>query len=171
MGGAQALLRRPAGHDYPRQGDRRRPARSVRMAAASDIMSCVAPVWTGLPGRNAIGNPLAVAAGLAMLTHLKSHPEIYGQLEATSAAIADAAPAGITVNRVGAMFTWFFTGRPVTDWESAKQADTAKFAAFHRRMLEQGIYLPPSQFEAAFVSAAHTEEDVRRTVAAVRAAS
>ena len=95
---------------------------------------------------------------------------MYDELETKSAAIAAAAPAGITVNRVGAMFTWFFTDHPVTDWESAKRADTARFAAFHRRMLEQGIYLPPSQFEAAFISAAHTDEDIRRTVAAVQQA-
>jgi glutamate-1-semialdehyde 2,1-aminomutase len=65
------------------------------------------------------------------------------------------------------MFTWFFTDQPVTDWDSAKRADTAKFAAFHRHMLERGIYLPPSQFEAAFVSAAHTDEDIRKTMEAV----
>jgi len=72
------------------------------------------------------------------------------------------------VNRVGSMFTWFLTDQPVTDWESAKRADTAKFAAFHRHMLDQGIYLPPSQFEAAFVSAAHTDGDIHRTTEAAR---
>jgi glutamate-1-semialdehyde 2,1-aminomutase len=66
------------------------------------------------------------------------------------------------------MFTWFFTDQPVTDYEDAKKSDTVRFARFHRRMLEQGIYLPPSQFEAAFVSAAHTDGDVRKTVAAAR---
>ena len=71
----------------------------------------------------------------------------------------------MTVNRVGSMFTLFFTDRPVTDWESAKRSDTARFAVFHA-MLERGIYLAPSQFEAAFVSAAHTEEDIRKTVQA-----
>ena len=106
----------------------------------------------------------------ASFKYLKAHPEVYGELEAKSAAIAGAAPAGVTVNRVGSMFTWFFTDQPVTDWDSAKRADTAKFAAFHRRMLEQGIYLPPSQFEAAFVSAAHTEADIRRTNAALSGA-
>jgi glutamate-1-semialdehyde 2,1-aminomutase len=116
------------------------------------------------------GNPLAVAAGLAMLRYLKAHPEVYRELETTSAAIAGAAPAGITVNRVGAMFTWFFTDQPVTDWDSAKRADTARFARFHRRMLEQGIYLPPSQFEAAFVSAAHTAEDIAKTAEAAKSA-
>jgi len=133
----------------------------------ADIMSRVAPVGPIYQAGTLSGNPLAVAAGLAMLRYLKAHPEVYGELEAKSAAIAGAAPAGITVNRVGAMFTWFFTDQPVTDWDSAKRADTAKFAAFHRRMLEQGIYLPPSQFEAAFVSAAHTDEDIAKTKAAL----
>jgi glutamate-1-semialdehyde 2,1-aminomutase len=129
----------------------------------ADIMKCVAPVGPVYQAGTLSGNPLAVAAGLAMLRYLKTHPEVYSELETKSAAIAGAAPAGVTVNRVGAMFTWFFTDQPVTDWDSAKRADTAKFGAFHRRMLEQGIYLPPSQFEAAFVSAAHTDEDIRRT--------
>jgi glutamate-1-semialdehyde 2,1-aminomutase len=134
----------------------------------ADIMSRVAPVGPVYQAGTLSGNPLAVAAGLTMLRYLKAHPEVYGELETKSAAIASAAPAGITVNRVGAMFTWFFTDQPVTDWDSAKRADTTKFAAFHRRMLEQGIYLPPSQFEAAFVSAAHTDEDIRKTTEAAR---
>ena len=136
----------------------------------ADIMRCVAPLGPVYQAGTLSGNPLAVAAGLAMLRYLKAHPEGYGELETKSAAIAGAVPPGITVNRVGAMFTWFFTDQPVTDWDSAKRADTARFATFHRRMLEQGIYLPPSQFEAAFVSAAHTDEDIRRTIAAVRQA-
>jgi glutamate-1-semialdehyde 2,1-aminomutase len=134
----------------------------------ADIMSRVAPVGPVYQAGTLSGNPLAVAAGLAMLRYLKTHPEVYAELETKSAAIVSDAPAGVTVNRVGAMFTWFFTDQPVTDWDSAKRADTAKFAAFHRRMLEQGIYLPPSQFEAAFVSAAHSAEDIAKTKAAVR---
>jgi glutamate-1-semialdehyde 2,1-aminomutase len=133
----------------------------------ADIMRSVAPIGPVYQAGTLSGNPLAVAAGLAMLRYLKAHPEVYIDLEAKSAEIAGAAPAGTTANRVGAMFTWFFTDQPVTDWDSAKRADTAKFAAFHRRMLDQGIYLPPSQFEAAFVSAAHTSEDIARTKAAV----
>jgi glutamate-1-semialdehyde 2,1-aminomutase len=105
-----------------------------------------------------------------MLRHLKAHPEIYDQLERRSAELAASAPEEVTVNRVGSMFTFFFTGRPVTDYESAKGSDTARFAKFFRGMLERGIYLAPSQFEAAFVSAAHTDEDVRKTVAAARQA-
>jgi glutamate-1-semialdehyde 2,1-aminomutase len=136
----------------------------------ADIMRRVAPVGPVYQAGTLSGNPLAVAAGLAMLRYLKAHPEVYSELETKSAAIAGAAPVGITVNRVGAMFTWFFTDQPVTDWDSAKRADTGKFAMFHRSMLEQGIYLPPSQFEAAFVSAAHTDEDVRKTREAAGAA-
>jgi glutamate-1-semialdehyde 2,1-aminomutase len=105
-----------------------------------------------------------------MLRHLKAHPEVYRRLEARAAGVCGAAPAGITVNRVGSMFTFFFTDQPVTDYEGAKRSDTARFGRFFRAMLERGIYLAPSQFEAAFVSAAHTEEDVRKTTAAAREA-
>jgi glutamate-1-semialdehyde 2,1-aminomutase len=134
----------------------------------ADIMSRIAPLGPIYQAGTLSGNPLAVAAGLAMLRHLKAHPEIYATLESNSAAIAAVAPTGVTTNRIGSMFTWFFTSRPVTDYDSAKQSDTARFAAFHRHMLEHGIYLPPSQFEAAFVSAAHTEDDIARTNQAVR---
>jgi glutamate-1-semialdehyde 2,1-aminomutase len=133
----------------------------------ADIMSRVAPAGPIYQAGTLSGNPLAVAAGLAMLRYLKSHPETYAQLEARTAAICAAAPRGTTVNRVGSMFTVFFTDGRVTDYDSAKKSDVAQFAEFHRRMLERGIYLPPSQFEAAFVSAAHTEEDIRNTVAAL----
>jgi glutamate-1-semialdehyde 2,1-aminomutase len=84
--------------------------------------------------------------------------------------LCTAIPAGITVNRVGSMFTFFFTDGPVTDYESAKRCDTARFGRYFRAMLERGVYLAPSQFEAAFVSAAHTEEDIAQTVAAAREA-
>jgi glutamate-1-semialdehyde 2,1-aminomutase len=134
----------------------------------ADIMSKVAPSGPIYQAGTLSGNPLAVAAGLAMLRHLKSHPEVYLQLETRSAAIAAAAPRGVTVNRVGSMFTFFFTASPVTDYTSAKKSDTARFADFHRMMLDRGIYLPPSQFEAAFVSAAHSDEDVKTTIEAIR---
>jgi glutamate-1-semialdehyde 2,1-aminomutase len=129
-------------------------------------MRCVAPVGPVYQAGTLSGNPLAVAAGLAMLRHLKAHPEVYDQLEARAAALTSNAPAGVTVNRVGSMFTFFFTDGPVTDWDSAKRSDTAKFGKFFRSMLERGIYLAPSQFEAAFLSAAHTDEDIARTLAA-----
>jgi glutamate-1-semialdehyde 2,1-aminomutase len=131
-----------------------------------DIMSKVAPLGPVYQAGTLSGNPLAVAAGLAMLRYLKSHPEVYGQLERRAAELCASAPTGVTVNRVGSMFTWFFTDQPVTDYKSAKRSDTARFARFFRAMLERGIYLAPSQFEAAFVSAAHSEEDIRATIAA-----
>ena len=134
----------------------------------ADIMSCVAPAGPIYQAGTLSGNPLAVAAGLAMLRHLKSHFETYAQLDARTAAICAAAPPGTTVNRVGSMFTIFFTTAPVTNYESAKKSDTARFAEFHRTMLARGIYLPPSQFEAAFLSAAHTEQDVQTTVQCFR---
>ena len=135
-----------------------------------DIMSKVAPAGPIYQAGTLSGNPLAVAAGLAMLRHLKAHPEIYDNLERRAAALCAAIPGGLTVNRVGSMFTVFFTDRPVTDWESAKVSDTARFGRFFRAMLERGIYLAPSQFEAAFLSAAHTDDDIRLTVEAAKQA-
>jgi glutamate-1-semialdehyde 2,1-aminomutase len=73
-------------------------------------------------------------------------------------------------NRVGSMFTWFFTPGPVTDWSSASKSDTAAFGGFFRKMLDAGIYLPPSQFEAAFLSVAHSEDDVQKTIGAAKGA-
>ncbi|MGO9263000.1 MAG: glutamate-1-semialdehyde 2,1-aminomutase [Bryobacteraceae bacterium] len=137
-----------------------------------DIMSKVAPVGPVYQAGTLSGNPLAVAAGLAMLRYLKTHPEVYGRLEALTAELCAAGttghPRGVTVNRASSMFTFFFNEGPVTDWESAKRSDTARFGRFFRHMLEQGIYLAPSQYEADFVSAAHTEEDIRQTIAAAR---
>jgi len=133
-----------------------------------DIMSKVAPSGPIYQAGTLSGNPLAVAAGLAMLWHLKAHPEVYVQLENRAAQLCASVPVGITVNRVGSMFTFFFTDQPVTNYETAKRSDTARFGRFFRAMLERGIYLAPSQFEAAFLSAAHTEEDIRKTIAAAR---
>jgi len=135
-----------------------------------EIMRKVAPAGPVYQAGTLSGNPLAVAAGLAMLRYLKANPEVYRQLETRAATLCAAAPQGVTVNRVGSMFTFFFTSGPVTDYESAKRSDTARFGRFFRAMLERGIYVAPSQFEAAFVSAAHTEEDIRRTAAAAREA-
>ncbi len=135
-----------------------------------DIMNKVAPAGPVYQAGTLSGNPLAVAAGLAMLRHLEQHPEIYHRLETLGAALAASAPAGVTVNRVGSMFTFFFTEGPVTDWETAKKCDTARFGRFFRAMLDRGVYLAPSQFEAAFLSAAHTEEDIRKTAAAAAGA-
>jgi len=134
----------------------------------ADIMRKVAPLGPVYQAGTLSGNPLAVAAGLAMLRHLKSHPEIYDLLERRAAQLTAYRPEGITINRVGSMFTFFFTPDPVTDWESAKRSNTAGFAKFFHWMLERGIYLAPSQFEAGFVSAAHSEADIAVTVEAAQ---
>lgn len=134
----------------------------------ADVMQKIAPLGPVYQAGTLSGNPLAVAAGLAMLRHLKDHPGIYMQLEARAAQLCEWTPPGVTVNRVGSMFTFFFTSHPVHDWESAKQSDTARFGQFFHFMLERGVYLAPSQFESGFVSAAHSEDDIRKTVEAAR---
>jgi glutamate-1-semialdehyde 2,1-aminomutase len=124
------------------------------------------------------GNPLAMAAGIATLSHLQAHAdEIYPQLQATASAVADGvakeaqrANIAVGVNQVGAMWTWFFTFGPVTNYQQAARSDTGAFARFHRAMLDQGVWLPPSQFEAAFLGTAHGEEEVAATIAAAREA-
>ena len=132
------------------------------------IMSKVAPLGPIYQAGTLSGNPLAVSAGIAMLRHLKSHPEVYDQLELRTVQLTASQPAGLTINRVGSMFTFFFTPGPVTDWESAKRSDTARFRQFFHWMLDRGVYLAPSQFEAGFVSAAHTEQDIAKTVQTAR---
>ena len=134
----------------------------------ADVMRHVAPAGNVYQAGTLSGNPCAVAAGIAMLRHLAEHPEIYSQLDAVAAEICAAAPAGVTVQRVGSMFTFFFTDRPVRSWEDAAACDTQKYAAFFHHLLENGVYFPPSQFEAAFLSAAHDADAVSRTVAAIR---
>ena len=133
-----------------------------------DIMTHIAPMGPIYQAGTLSGNPLAVSAGIAMLRHIKENPRLYADLEAKTKRLAEAAPKGMTVNRVGSMFTWFFTDQPVTDYESAKRSDTARFKKFFHGMLDRGIYLPPSQFEAAFVSTAHCDADIDTTVAAAR---
>ncbi|HVO82351.1 MAG TPA: glutamate-1-semialdehyde 2,1-aminomutase [Terriglobales bacterium] len=144
----------------------------------SEIMELVAPLGPMYQAGTLSGNPLAMAAGLATLRHLKEQRnEIYPRLDKLSAALtagvaAAAKDAGVPIccNRVGSMFTWFFTPGPVTDWNSAAKSDTEAFGRFFRAMLENGVYLPPSQFEAAFLSAAHAEEDLQQTIAAAKQA-
>ena len=132
----------------------------------ADVMNKVAPVGPIYQAGTLSGNPLAVSAGIAMLRHLKSHPEIYETVERRTAQLTAEVPPGITINRVGSMFTFFFSSEPVIDWESAKRSDTGRFKQFFHWMLDRGVYLAPSQFEAGFVSSAHTEQDIARTVAA-----
>ncbi len=143
----------------------------------SEIMDMVAPLGPVYQAGTLSGNPLAMAAGYATLNYLREHRGIYVNLDKRAAEVADgvaaaAQDAGVKIchNRIGSMFTWFFTKGPVTDWLSAAKSDTEAFGRFFRAMLENGIYLPPSQFEAAFMSAAHTEQDVQKTVAAAKQA-
>ncbi|MCC6585783.1 MAG: glutamate-1-semialdehyde 2,1-aminomutase [Bryobacterales bacterium] len=135
----------------------------------AEIMSKVAPAGPIYQAGTLSGNPLAVSAGIAVLDYLAAHPEIYTELEQRTKQLCAEPPAGVTVNQVGAMFTFFFTDQPVTDYESAKKSDTARFGKFFHHMLESGVYLAPSQFEAGFVSAAHTEADIAATVEAANA--
>jgi glutamate-1-semialdehyde 2,1-aminomutase len=134
----------------------------------ADIMRKIAPLGPVYQAGTLSGNPLAVASGLAMLRHLSAHPEIYDLLEARAAQLTQWVPPGVTINRVGSMFTFFFTPDPVVDWESAKKSDAARFARFFHFLLDRGVYIAPSQFEAGFVSAAHSEDDIGVTVAAAR---
>ncbi|MGH9777119.1 MAG: glutamate-1-semialdehyde 2,1-aminomutase [Candidatus Acidiferrales bacterium] len=140
------------------------------------VMDLVAPVGPVYQAGTLSGNPLAVSAGLAALRVLKQ-PGTYDKLEALGAKLGDglaqaAEQAGVAaqVNRCGSMLTVFFSRKPVTDYASAKRCDTEKFARFHRALLEREVYWPPSQFEAAFVSLAHTDEDIEHTLEAARAA-
>ena len=143
----------------------------------SEIMDLVAPLGPMYQAGTLSGNPLAMAAGYAQLRYLKEHKSLYPQLDQLSAELvagvaAAAMSAGVpmTHNRVGSMFTWFFTPGPVTDWNSASKSDTEAFGRFFRNMLDSGVYLPPSQYEATFLGAAHTAEDVQKTIAAAKQA-
>jgi glutamate-1-semialdehyde 2,1-aminomutase len=144
----------------------------------AEIMDHLAPLGPVYQAGTLSGNPLAMAAGIATLRGiLERGQELYAGLDRTTAAIADgvakvAAEMGIamTTNRVGSMFTWFFTPHAVRDFASAATSDTALFGRFHRGMLERGVWLPPSQYEAAFVSAAHGEAEVEMVLEAARVA-
>jgi len=143
----------------------------------SEIMDLVAPLGPMYQAGTLSGNPLAMAAGYAQLRYLKEHKSLYQQLDQLSAelvsgvaAVAKSAGVPMTYNRVGSMFTWFFTPGPVTDWTSASKSDTEAFGRFFRNMFDSGVYLPPSQYEAAFLGAAHTAEDVQKTIAAAKQA-
>jgi glutamate-1-semialdehyde 2,1-aminomutase len=144
----------------------------------ADVMEFLAPLGPVYQAGTLSGNPLAMAAGIATLRHLIAHEEdVYHALETTTARITEgvgrvAHEAGVplTVNRVGSMFTWFFTGQPVTDFASAATSDTVAFGRFHRAMLDAGVWLPPSQYEAAFVSTAHGEAEIGMVLEAARSA-
>jgi glutamate-1-semialdehyde 2,1-aminomutase len=142
------------------------------------FMDMLAPLGPVYQAGTLSGNPLAMAAGIATISHLQANAaQIYAQLNATAAAVADGVAQEaqkvdlpLRTNRVGSMWTWFFTTGPVTNYDQAAKSDTAAFGRFHRAMLDQGIWLPPSQFEAAFLSTAHGEPEVAATVAAAKEA-
>ncbi len=135
-----------------------------------EIMDNIAPDGPVYQAGTLSGNPLAMAAGVATLTALKE-PGFYDRLEEKAATfaqelenIAAKYQPNTTLNRVGSMMTTFFTDGPVTDFDSAMKADTEKYGMHFREMLSQGIWLAPSQFEAAFISAAHTQEDLQKAL-------
>jgi glutamate-1-semialdehyde 2,1-aminomutase len=142
------------------------------------FMDLLAPLGPVYQAGTLSGNPLAMAAGIATVSYLQQNAaQVYPQLEATTRAVAEgvvaeAARAGVplTLNRVGSMWTWFFTANPVTNYAQAAESDTVAFGCFHRAMLDAGVWLPPSQFEASFLSTAHGAEEIAATIAAAREA-
>ncbi|WP_442301435.1 MULTISPECIES: glutamate-1-semialdehyde 2,1-aminomutase [unclassified Terriglobus] len=143
-----------------------------------DVMNMLAPLGPVYQAGTLSGNPLAMAAGSATVGRLiREAGTIYPQIDETTRQVAEgvarvAADAGVrlTTNRVGSMWTWFFTPDAVENFEDAAKSDTAAFGRFHRAMMEEGVWLPPSQFEAAFIGLAHGKDEVEKTVAAARKA-
>lgn len=140
----------------------------------ADIMAMVAPAGPMYQAGTLSGNPLAMTAGIKTL-ELLQRPGTYEYLDKVTKSLTEgllkvARDAGHSVSggHISAMFGMFFTGSPVHNYEDAKKADVAKFGRFHRGMLERGVYLAPSQFEAGFTSLAHTEADIERTLAAAK---
>jgi glutamate-1-semialdehyde 2,1-aminomutase len=140
----------------------------------ADIMKKVLPAGPVFQAGTLSGNPLAMAAGIATLEELRDHPP-YAQLEARTRRLAEGLSAAAKsageahqLPRVGSMWTLFFNPERVTDYDSAKKSDTARFARFFWAMMDRGVYLPCSQFEAAFVSIAHTEEHIEQTIQTAR---
>jgi glutamate-1-semialdehyde 2,1-aminomutase len=142
----------------------------------ADVMDHVLPAGKVFQAGTLSGNPLATAAGCATLRELKQNPpyerleKLSARLEAGFRAAATAAGVAHQLARVGSMLTLFFANQPISDWTSASRCDTARFARFFWALLERGVYLPCSQFEAMFVSASHTEAEIDATVAAAKEA-
>ena len=138
----------------------------------TDIMNQVLPAGPVFQAGTLSGNPLATAAGIAMLDSLREKPpyarldQLGAQLEAGLCSAAQAAGIEHTINRVGSMLTLFFNPEQVTDWESASRSDTGRFARYFWGLVHRGVYMPCSQYEALFISAAHSEADIQATVAA-----
>lgn len=142
-----------------------------------EIMEYISPTGPVYQAGTLSGNPLAMAAGLAQLNYLRENPQIYTELEEKGAYLengfteaAKAAGVNVCVNRIGSMQSVFFTDKTVTDFDTACSSDSEKFKTYFNEMLRYGIYLAPSQFEAVFLSAAHTKEDLDKTIAAAYAA-
>lgn len=140
-----------------------------------EIMMKVAPAGPVYQAGTLSGNPLAMAAGLAALRYIQQNPAIYTRLEELTArlqhglaAAAQSVGKNYTINRIGSMISMFFTEQPVTDFASAVTSDTALYGKFFHGMLDEGHYLPPAQFEAWFVSTAHTEANIDETIAAAK---
>jgi glutamate-1-semialdehyde 2,1-aminomutase len=139
-----------------------------------DIMETVAPIGPVYQAGTLSGNPLAMRAGLATLPKIKA-PDFYRALDRKSERLAEGLRAALKdsgvpgqLNIAGSSLTLFFSAEPVRDYLGARKSDTARFGAFFREMLDRGVFLPPSQFEALFLSAAHTDDDIDRTLAAAR---
>ena len=139
----------------------------------AEVMEQVAPLGPMYQAGTLSGNPLAVAAGVATLTELRG-PGVYEQLEATATRLIDGVSVAFsraeipsTVNRVASMFTGFFNAGPVSALAQVEQSDTAAYGRYMHALLERGVYIAPSQFEAGFVSIAHTDADIDRTIVAV----
>lgn len=138
-----------------------------------DLMEQVSPLGKVYQAGTLSGNPVAMAAGIAQLSYLKAHPEVYDSLEIAAQSLftrledtVARSGAACTVNHVGSLGCLFFTDGPVVDYQSAKGADTAAYGSYFRHMLSRGVYLAPAQFEAMFLSSAHTDDQLEFTLAA-----
>jgi glutamate-1-semialdehyde 2,1-aminomutase len=141
------------------------------------IMELVAPSGPAYQAGTLSGNPLAMTAGYETLKILSERKWTYDELERKGKMLVDGLresfgelAVALTINRIGTMFTLFFTEQRVSDYRSAKSSNTNRFAAYFRKMLESGIYLPPSQFEACFISTAHTDSDIQKTISSAERA-
>ena len=138
-----------------------------------EIMEMISPSGPVYQAGTLSGNPLAMNAGFAALTYIKNHPDVYIILEEKSAYLENGIRNNLKsvgknyqLNRVGSMMTLFFTEEPVTDFNSSVKSDTKLFGNYFHGMLNHGVYLPPAQYEALFVSTAHTKEDLDKTISA-----
>ncbi len=135
-----------------------------------EIMECVAPLGSVYQAGTLSGNPCAVAAGIATIKQIESTPDIYEALDKKSAVLEEAMKsAGLNVNRCGSLMTVFFNSEKVVSYDESRACDTEKYAEYYRHLLRNGIYAAPSQFEAMFVSYAHTAEDIERTAEVIKA--